>query len=155
MKLAVILALLNSLPLYREDAKGSEKTAQMTGIAHAISGEILSDEQTVFLIMWGEFETHYSLRIHSGNCRKWECDRGKAKGPWQSHRRPLPVGVEYTEIQVADAARHVRWAYRECRGSVLGAIRVLAGRGCSHPWPSEYLRERRLRELLTRAYTRA
>jgi hypothetical protein len=155
----LILYLLFSMPLYHEDKPGPEKTAQLVAIAHAVHKERLTLEQMAFLLAWGEFETHYSLRIHAGECRKWECDpivrKGvrtfRARGPWQSHTRELPVGVEWSAAQVADAARRVRWALRECRGDVAGAYAVLGGRGCARAGERQHTRARRVDVLLARA----
>jgi hypothetical protein len=153
----LILYLLFSLPLYHEDKPGLEKTAQLVAIAHAVHKERLTLEQMVFLITWGEFETHYSLRIHAGQCHKWECDPimkketriFRAKGPWQSQTRNLPIGIEWTSKHVSDAAKYVRWTLKECHKDVPCAYAMLAGR--KRPTDHDHARAYRARVLLARA----
>lgn len=140
---ATLLALL-MLPQFHEDrASQADKAAQRNGIADAIAAEKLTPDQAAFLVAWGDAETHYSLRIHAGRCAKWECDRGRARGPWQLHRSADMTadtwarmhGIENVRVQAREAARRVRWALRECRGDARGAFALLGGRGCAGSIP--------------------
>ncbi len=137
--LRAVLASLTLLAVFHEDTRESpEKQAQLNAIASAVVEFTRSPDEAAFLIAWGRSETNYSLRVHAGHCRPWECDRGKARGPWQAHRNGMPIerwdrmhGVENTRAQAEQAARHARWALRQCPDDrIRGAFRVLGGRAC-------------------------
>lgn len=136
MTLEIILAAVLALPVFHEDAASPEKSAQL---AAAVADVARDKDEAAFLIAWGEHETRYSLRIHRGKCKPLECDRGKARGPWQNHRNGLAddrwsalSGIELTGIQAEEAARRARWALRACPADrIRGAFRVLGGNGCT------------------------
>ena len=159
MTLKAILLLFGLLPTYREDTPGSpEKRAQQSALSHAIAAEKLTPDQTAFLLAWGDAETRFSLRIGAGRCKPWECDRGRARGPWQLHRDASMTadtwsrmhGLENVPVQAREAAKKVRWALRECRGDVKGAFAVLGGRGCSGTIPGVEGRVEMFRKLRKR-----
>jgi hypothetical protein len=163
----VLWAAAVVLSVFREDDPASlDKRAQLTGISYAVAEFARTPEEAAFLLAWGEHETRFSLRVHAGHCRPWECDRGRARGPWQAHRNGMRaedwarmVGVENTRFQAERAAMHARWALRQCPGDrVRGAFRVLGGLRCDEPlkgesvhvshervteWPVEFLRRPR------------
>jgi hypothetical protein len=148
------LSLLPSVPAERELP---EKEAQMTALAAALV-EYGKDPDTIaFLVAWGSAESNFSLRIQRNECRRWECDRGKARGPFQVHRNGKSaeawdrmVGVENTRAQVEQAARHARWALSACRlkgdARIVSAFRVLGGVGCAYPLKGEADRLERFRK---------
>lgn len=147
MTLKLLLAALLALPHYREDTPGTpEKLAQHSALSAAIRAEARTADEAAFLLAWGDAETHYSLRVHSGRCKPHECDRGRARGPWQLHRDASMSadtwarmhGVENTPLQAREAAKKVRWALRQCPANrIVGAFRVLGGRGCQYELPGE------------------
>jgi hypothetical protein len=150
------LALLPSVPAERDTP---EKQAQQSAIASAVLREARGDnELAAFLLAWGSAESNFALRIQLGHCRPLECDRGRARGPWQAHRNGMleerwerMLGVENTAIQVEQAARHARWALHECKATgderVLSAFRVLGGKRCSSPLPGEQDRLARFKKM--------
>ncbi|HEY3499514.1 MAG TPA: hypothetical protein VGK73_32715 [Polyangiaceae bacterium] len=145
MTLKPILSAVLALVVCREDPPGSpEKRAQLVAVGSAVAEFAKTPDEAAFLIAWAQAESHLSLRIHIGNCKPWECDRGRARGPWQTHRNGMPeerwarmIGVENTRAQAEQAARHARWAMRQCPDRVLGAFRVLGGNGCDRPIKGE------------------
>ncbi len=145
--LKIVIAAAMLLTVFHEDAKGSpEKIAQLNAIGAAVAEFGKTADERAFLLAWAENETHLSLRVHAGRCRASECDRGRARGPWQVHRlasMPLDVwdrmhGIENTRAQTEHAARMVRWALRQCPDDrVRGAFRRLGGLGCEQQLKGE------------------
>lgn len=97
-----------------------------------------------------ENETHGSLRIHEGRCKPFECDRGRARGPFQEQKtkRNAPiwdqlVGVENTAVQVASASEGLKRAYWYARKHcpdvfwVTATLRTFGGRSCLLPWAGD------------------
>ncbi len=149
MTYAFILAALLALPIAREDKPVTpEKTMQLQAVAAAVSRHARTPDEAAFVLSWGSAETHYSLRIAEGRCMIaiGECDRGKARGPWQVHRVAAMSaeqwdrmhGVENIDEQARVAASRARWALRQCPvDRIRGAFRVLGGVGCSRPIKGE------------------
>jgi hypothetical protein len=140
MTLKSLLVALSLLPTYREDTAAPEKSAQLAAMSTAIHAAAKTPDEAAFLIACGRYETAFSLRIHAGQCRPLECDRGRARGPWQVHRNSAMSdaqwdrmhGVENIDEQALVAASRARWALRQCPADrVRGAFRVLGGLGCS------------------------
>ena len=144
---AILLAIL-AFPLFHEDTQSDEKRAQLEAVANAVASVSQTPDEAAFLLAWGKSETNFSLRIHRGECKDWECDGGKARGPWQAHRNGMPdefwdkmIGVENVQAQAEQAVKHARWALHACPGDrIRGAFRVLAGRGCQSPLRGENVR---------------
>jgi len=136
----ILLAIL-AFPLFHEDIQTEQKRAQLEAVAKSVASVSRTADEAAFLLAWGKAETHFSLRIHRGECRRWECDGGKARGPWQAHKNGMPddqwgrmIGVENIDVQARQAIRHARWALQACPGDrIRGAFRVLAGHGCLSP----------------------
>lgn len=145
MTIQVILALLALVPMPPAERALPEKPAQQMALAASLAEHARDADELAFLIAWGSAETNFAVRIHAGRCKSWECDRGKARGPWQSHRSGMRAddwsrmhGVENTPAQVARAAGHARWALRQCPGDrIRGAFRVLGGLRCNVPLKGE------------------
>lgn len=141
---AILLAIL-AFPIFHEDTQAEDKRAQLDAIANAVASVAQTPDEAAFLLAWGKAETNFSLRIHRGQCNHWECDGGRARGPWQAHKNGMPderwekmVGIENVDVQAQQALRHARWALHACPHDRLrGAFRVLAGRGCSSPIKGE------------------
>ncbi len=148
MMLKTILVALALLPRFHEDREAVGKVVQENAVAAAVAKVTKDPDEAAFLLAWGDAETHYSLRIHEGRCFKWECDRGRARGPWQAHRNSMTLadwdkmqGVENVDAQARHALKMARWALRECRtrgdARILGAFRLLGARGCNGVLPGE------------------
>ncbi len=147
MTYAFILAALLSLPTAKEDRPVTpEKTLQLEAVAAAVHRATKTPDEAAFVLAWGSAETHYSLRIAEGRCLIWECDRGKARGPWQIHRNAAMSaeqwdrmhGVEHIDEQARVAAARARWALRQCKvDRIRGAFRVLGGLGCKRQLKGE------------------
>lgn len=140
MTFKAILVALGLMPVWKEDRPVTpEKERQLSATSAAIHAAAKTPDEAAFLIAWGDAETHYSLRVHAGRCHRWECDRGRARGPWQVHRNAAMSpeqwdkmhGVENIEEQAKVAAARARWAMRQCKGDpIRGGFRVLGGLGC-------------------------
>jgi hypothetical protein len=148
--LKTILVALALLPRFGEDREAVGKLVQEEAIGRAVAKASGGDQDlAAFLLAWGDAETHFSLRIQRGDCYRWECDKGLARGPWQAHRNAmsasrwaLMVGVQNTEAQAEQAARIASWALHECRAKdedsrILGAFRLLGGLRCDQPLKGE------------------
>jgi hypothetical protein len=148
--LKTLLVALGLLPTFHEDKPVTpEKTRQLESIAVAIRAAAKTPDEAAFLFAWGDAESKFSLRIHAGRCKKHECDRGRARGPWQVHRVASHTaeqwdrmhGVEHVREQTRYAAGMVRWALRQCpQDPIRGAFRVLGGNGCQKALKGEAAR---------------
>lgn len=125
-------------------------------VASAIVKYAKSPAEIAFLESWGTHETHFSERLIAGQCYRWECDHGRARGAFQQHRGS--AGADWEELpgnidaQVRAASRAVRWAMRQCpKDPIRGGFRVLGGLGCDRPLKGEEKRvatyRRALKEL--------
>jgi hypothetical protein len=148
MMLKAVLVALALLPRFHEDREAVGKVVQENAIAAAIAKVTSNPDEAAFLLAWGDAETHYSLRIHEGRCFRWECDRGRARGPWQLHRngRSLELwdrmhGVDNVDVQAREALKMARWAMNECRMKgderILSGFRMLGAKGCHGVLPGE------------------
>jgi len=157
MTLQAILTALGLLAIFHEDVRGPEKEAQLNAIAAAVAKVSQTQDEAAFLIAWSNAETHFSLRIAQGDCRRWECDpvrhadgsmTFRARGPWQAHRNGMSddswarmTGIENVEHQAEVAARHARWALSACHETgdarILGAFRLLGAKHCDQAMKGE------------------
>lgn len=145
MMLKAVLAALALVVTPPADRGTPEQAAQQHVLAASLTAQKLTPDELAFVLAWGQHETHFAVRIHSGNCKRWECDRGRARGPWQLHQNGMRAedwnrmhGVENTPMQVARAVRQARWALRQCPDDrIRGAFRVLGARGCGLPLKGE------------------
>jgi len=152
-----VLAALASLPVFVED-RGAERAAakviQFHHVALAIDdasrakGWPGSDRELAALMLTVAWhETKLSLRIHAGTCRRWECDRGRARGLWQMHAEATSSTIAWhaltgidpasTRLAAAEAARALVRSRRMCRSLEAHGISWVemtltgyAGRGC-------------------------
>jgi hypothetical protein len=148
---AWVRAAVESLPCFVEDRGDPEKSAQLDQIAAAIA-EVSRDapraprEWAALLLTIGYHESTFSLRIHRGQCKPHECDRGRARSAWQLHRNTFtaPVwdqlhGIENTRVQVQAASDALKRAYFTCNRSgvpwLQATLNGYAGRRCSAEWP--------------------
>jgi len=120
-------------------ALGAPK-ASAPAFADAIARHARTADEAAFLVAWAEHESHFQERIVRNDCKRYECDRGRARGAWQLHRGAagqdwdaLPGNLD---AQARSAARMARWALRECKAP-LGAFRRLGGLGCDRALKGE------------------
>jgi hypothetical protein len=148
---AWVRAAMDALPCYVEDRDDPDKSAQLDAIAAAVA-EVSKDapraprEWAALLLTIGHHESTFSLRIQRGQCKPYECDRGRARSAWQLHKNlfTAPVwdqlhGVENTKVQVRAASDALRRAYFTCSRSgvpwLQATLNGYAGRRCSSEWP--------------------
>jgi hypothetical protein len=141
-----VLAVLLSRPVYREDVElPDEKRAQLELVAPAIAEASRGDKfVAALLIAIGDAETHWSLRVWRGNCFRYECDAGRARGLWQTHQNahvtpaqwetlddPTPEGT----LAGARAARSILlYGVHVCGRDPACVLRVFAGKGALSNW---------------------
>jgi hypothetical protein len=148
---AWVRAAMDSLPCFHEDRGDPAKDAQLDAIAAAVA-EVSRDaprpprEWAALLLTIGYHESTFSLRIHRGECKPYECDRGRARSAWQLHKNlyTAPVwdqlhGIENTAVQVRAASDALKRAYFTCAKSgvpwLQGTLNGYAGRRCGAEWP--------------------
>jgi hypothetical protein len=171
-----ILAAIASLPTFHEDVGPglvARKQAQAQVIAQAISDVAESAEGwrgtkrelATLLLTVAWHETHFSLRIHEGNCKPYECDHGRARSLWQLHvHASLPketwlslagVDIESTRRAAREAAKALTRSRNMCSGRAQGlelvgqTLSAYAGRGCARLLPDTAARVRTYRMLLS------
>jgi hypothetical protein len=148
---AWVRAAMDALPCYVEDRDDPDKSAQLDAIAAAVA-EVSKDapraprEWAALLLTIGYHESTFSLRIQRGQCKPFECDRGRARSAWQLHKNlfTAPVwdqlhGIENTKVQVRAASDALKRAYFTCSRSgvpwLQATLNGYAGRRCSAEWP--------------------
>jgi hypothetical protein len=148
---AWVRAAMDALPCFHEDRGDPDKSAQLDAIAAAVA-EVSREaprpprEWAALLLTIGHHESTFSLRIHRGQCKPHECDRGKARSAWQLHKNlyTAPIwdqlhGIEHTQLQVRAASDALKRAYFTCNRSgvpwLQATLNGYAGRRCSAEWP--------------------
>lgn len=148
---AWVRAAMDALPCFHEDRGSPDKAAQLDAIAAAVA-EVSRDaprpprEWAALLLTIGHHESTFSLRIHRGQCKPYECDQGRARSAWQLHKNlhTAPIwdqlqGIEHTAIQVRAASDALKRAYFTCSRSgvpwLQATLNGYAGRRCSAEWP--------------------
>lgn len=141
---------IRRLPVFYEDnppggvaGRTDEKERQLTLIAsevakRSVKAPLPPRQWAVLLLLTGWHESTFSLRIHAGSCHPHECDGGRARGPFQEHRRRLNegvwdrlTGVQNTELQVQSADMLLRLMTGVCPGGgVQGTIEAYMGQRC-------------------------
>lgn len=157
MLIKLLVTLLITLPVYKADVSAPAKAAQLETLGAAIASAATAEDWPLgekslaaLLITVGYHESAFALHVHEGRCRPWECDGGRARGPWQLHsnRYTRTVwdqlhGVEHSEIQARAAAKMLTLAYWTCVGRkrrddwVRLTLRGYAGAGCNSPIKGE------------------
>jgi hypothetical protein len=156
-----------ALAVHKEDV-GAEfaeaKRAQLTAVAEAIEPSARTQkiarptEWAALVLIIGNAESGFSLRIGRGECKPQECDRGRARGPFQLHNyaEARPVwdqmhGLEYIGLQVRVASARLQRGYYTCRGGAdwfIATVNGFAGRKCSDIWPGLEARYATYRKLV-------
>jgi hypothetical protein len=99
--------------------------------ASAVAKYARTPEEASLMLSWAEHESHFARRIADGDCRKWECDHGRARGLFQEHRGAAGAEWSYMlgdiDAQVRAAARTTRWVLKTCKGDARCSFRVLGG----------------------------
>lgn len=142
MMRAALLVFLLKLPVYPEDIDNPRKAVQLERVSEAIAEIAGTDRRLAALLAsTGFVETGYSIRIHEGRCKSWECDHGRARGPWQTWRHELGPkdwakmrGIENTVIQVQFASARLQLGIAQC-GNIKGAIARYMGLPCDSELP--------------------
>ena len=100
-------------------------------LAASVAQYAKTPTEVAFMLAWGRHESGFLARIIANDCKRWECDRGRARGAWQLHERAagsdwaaLPGNID---AQARSAARMTRWALGRCKGDARCAFRVLGG----------------------------
>jgi hypothetical protein len=153
---AWVRAAMEALPCFHEDRGDPAKGPQLDAIAAAVA-EVSRDaprpprEWAALLLTIGYHESTFSLRIHRGECKPYECDRGRARSAWQLHKNlfTAPIwdqlhGIEHTALQVRAASDALKRAYFTCSRSgvpwLQATLNGYAGRRCGSEWPGLDLR---------------
>lgn len=161
---AWVRAAMDALPCFHEDRGDVAKSKQLDVIAAAVA-EVSRDaprpprEWAALLLTIGYHESTFSLRIHRGECKPYECDRGRARSAWQLHKNlfTAPIwdqlhGIEHTAVQVRAASDALKRAYFTCNRSgvpwLQATLNGYAGRRCSAEWPGLDLRVGTFNRLL-------
>lgn len=137
------------LPVYHEDqppggvaGKTAEKQEQLRAIAREVArvsekAPLPPRKWAALLITIGFHESTYSLRIFAGNCKKWECDRGKARSAWQVHRSVFTEpywhklwGMQNVDSQVDAADAVLRRHLQTCGPTPAGIFTAYMGKRC-------------------------
>lgn len=88
-------------------------------------------------------ESALSARIARGECKRYECDGGRASGLYQSHKNKLNAAVWGStdiRVQTLEAARALRSGFYTCKANGLGpnwvrlTINGYAGKRCDAQW---------------------
>ncbi len=152
--LGAIKAGAFALAVFKEDAAdefADAKRAQLEAVAVALEPVARAQkiarpaEWAALILAIGDAESGFSLRIHAGQCKPHECDRGRARGPFQLHRYAEAVptweqmhGLGNIGVQVRVASARLARGYYTCRGGtdwLAATINGFAGRRCAEIWP--------------------
>lgn len=144
---AMILTFLLSLTVQKEDATNPLKLYQLAIIADAIAQVSKTPAEAARSITMGFWETGWNLRVHAGQCKKWECDHGLARGPWQVHKDGMPMskwvtmhGIDHTLAQAQEAHDRIEHDFARCK-SFEGAVALyMGGKYCG--WRSDDTKKR-------------
>ena len=172
---AKVLAMLLALGTSAEDRApelAEVKRAQLEALAESISSvaaaqrDVAPLELAAFVATLGWHESKFSLRIAEGRCKPYECDRGRARGIFQIHRRATMTDAEWDALLGTDRdaalagtreiVRRIVAARRRCRSLesrqdwAAGVFSSLAGRGCIGEFKGRAERVVRFRALLRR-----
>lgn len=172
----LVLAVSLTFPIYKEDVQDPRKPEQLEVVSEAVATNATEqanrwpgtlEELIAVTLAIGYHETRYSLRIHAGDCKPWECDRGRARGLWQMHQSAVQnhdrdvwlalPGLDRASTNLA--AQQAIWriirSRRSCgslerRGGdwILMTVRHYAGRGCVGRLKGEEERVRTVKRVL-------
>lgn len=150
----LVLAGILSLPQFHEDRgadvaelKQAQSFALADGIATAAASQKVATPRdwAALVVAIGYHESGFSLRIGDGLCKPLECDRGRARGPFQVHKyaEAVPVweqmhGLEHVGVQARVASARLLRGYYTCRGAgdwFVATVSGYAGRRCGTIWP--------------------
>jgi hypothetical protein len=142
-------AAVASLPRFREDADTDEKRAELDRIARAVATQSIGAPMpprrwaALILTVW-KHESGLSSRIIAGDCRKRECDGGRARGGGQVHRNTLnavdwDAALGNVDVQVKMTGDALKRAYWTCSHSGeawdMATLAAYAGKRCGSVWP--------------------
>ena len=158
------LKAIHKLPVFYEDRMPgnvadltTEKREQLRALAVEVARVSARDRKTplpprrwaALILTVGFHESTFSLRIHRGQCKPHECDRGKARGPFQQqenmYTRPVwdrMHGIENTRVQVEAVDSFLRRHVMTCPAPphvdditpIEGILTGYAGQRCGSRW---------------------
>jgi hypothetical protein len=145
---------VSSLPVFHEDVGAAGKADELAALADAVAARSHGAprpprEWAALELTVGRHESNLSSRIIANDCRKHECDSGRARGFGQVHRNGLngadwdaaPGNIDVQAKLVDDALRR---AFHTCERSgvpwLQGTLNAYAGRRCGDSWPGLGLR---------------
>jgi hypothetical protein len=145
---AWVRSRLAALPTYKDDRDADGKAEQLDNVARAIAsaskGAPLPPQQWAALMLTvGFHEAGFSMRIIAGQCRKHECDHGRAVGFGQVHANALnradwARAAGDVEVQAKLTSDALKRAYWNCRRSGVEPIQATlssyAGQRCGATW---------------------
>lgn len=142
-------AAVASLPRFHEDADTEAKRAELDRIALAVAAQSKGAPApprawaALILTVW-KHESGLSSRIIANECKRHECDGGKARGGGQVHKNTLnaadwdaaPGNVEVQVKLTSDALKRAYWTRRRSGAAWdIGTLNAYAGRRCGDFWP--------------------
>lgn len=133
---AMILSVLNSLPVCYADRENPAKPAQMATVANAIARASRNDDDAAKLTAVGYHESRFCIAVHSGEHKG--PGRGLFQLEGQSKRYPGPF-VGLSQAATDNAARVANAILRrsyQCGPTVADVLTGYAGRACGKPWPT-------------------
>lgn len=141
-----VLAMILLLATFKEDVGSPRLDGHRADIARAVEAESLKAprsprEWAALMLTVANHETHFSIRISDGQCKKWECDRGLARGMWQLHANYFNRAEWFRQngdigLQAKLASAQLKRAYATCpQDFPRGALNAFAGRRCGDDWP--------------------
>lgn len=101
-------------------------------------------EWSRLMLAIAENETRMLQRLADNQCKRHECDRGRARGLWQIHRNAINRDSWHlqdgnVELQAKLASEQLKRAYWTCARSgqpwLVGTLNAYAGRRCGDSWP--------------------
>lgn len=134
-----------------------EPTVDAEELADAVTAATPNRQWAALLLTIASHESALSARIARGECRKHECDHGRAWGLWQAWKAPhneAVWGSPDITVQAREASHIAHQYFNMCKTSgvpfPLSTMRAYAGHGCSTPIKGEDARMRTFERLMRR-----
>jgi hypothetical protein len=140
----LILLWILSLPqAWKEELPERERAEQVRPIAEAIARWSDDRELAAIAVSVAWHETKFLARIQAGDCKKFECDRGRARGYFQPHEDAsllarerwddlVGLGDHNVDAQAEVALQLLRRGRKVCR-TLEGAASYYAVGHCRFP----------------------
>ncbi len=131
---AWVLAALQRTPVPSTERVASRlerRPHDLVAISEEIAALARSREEAALLVAIGERESHYDSEVIGNRCKPLACDRGLARGAFQTHR--LSYLADLWDLSPDDPKTQVQMAYAVLRRS-LGRCKPFA------PYPAHVFR---------------